>query len=213
MSCSATVKPSSKSRNVRPHPLVGLLLVVAWLGGCSRLPGRQEPLPWSLGERQALYELQSWHWQGRIGVHTEADAWQANLDWEHERDQDRLRLSGPLSQGMVSIVLQKDLMYINEGGGVTHLSRDPESELYERLGFAVPLSSLRYWMLGVPEPNRDFTPLPEGGAVGGGFSQSGWILRTEDYVLVGNRNLPRKMSIQRAGVKLKLVADHWEIRS
>lgn len=188
------------------------LLMVALLPGCALFREANPLPPVSSAAKQALYTLQSWRMDGRIGVQTTADAWQANLFWEHDPDQDRLRITGPLSQGMVSIVLQKDLIYINEGHGETRLSRDPDALLRERLGFAVPLSSLRYWMLGVPDPALAYTPVR--GETGGpeGFQQSGWAVQLDRYMDAGSHAVPQKLRVQGSGVKLKIIADHWEIK-
>ncbi len=184
------------------------ILVVALLPGCALF--REVPvLP---GAQQDLYGLQAWRMDGRVGVQTPEDAWQANLFWEHEAHQDRLRISGPLSQGMVSIILQKDLLYINEGNGVTRLSRDPDALLRERLGFVVPLSSLRYWILGVPDPAFAYTAIPGQNGAAGGFQQSGWTVEWDRHTLAGQYAVPQKLRVQGAGVKLKIIADHWEIK-
>jgi outer membrane lipoprotein LolB len=188
------------------------LALMAWLPGCALL--RTETVAPPVPENaQALYALKAWRLEGRIGVRTAEDAWQANLFWEHEAAQDRLRISGPLSQGMVSIVVQKDLLYINEGNGVTKLSRDPDAELRERLGFAVPLASLRYWMLGVPDPALPHRPLPASEGRAAGFWQAGWSVRVDGFTQLDNRALPQKLRVESddVSVKLKIVADTWNI--
>lgn len=186
---------------------LAVLLMV--LPGCALF--KSGPEPPLLGEaQQSLYALKAWKVEGRIGVQATQDAWQADLHWEHEPAQDRLRLSGPLSQGMVSIVLQKDLIYINEGQGVSRLSHDPDALLRERLGFTVPLPSLRYWILGVPDPAQEYASLPSEGGASPGFRQAGWAVRVDRYTNVGNLVLPQKLGIQGNGVRLKIIADHWE---
>lgn len=155
--------------------------------------------------------IKAWSMDGRIGVQASERAWQANLYWEHDPAQDRLRISGPLSQGLVSIVVQKDLIFVNEGNGVTSLSRDPDSMLRQRLGFSVPLSSLRYWIMGIPDPgspsNRAHTD-----DRGDDFEQADWLVSTDEMVKVAGWMLPRKLRVQGAGVKLKILADSWELK-
>jgi outer membrane lipoprotein LolB len=187
-----------------------LVLLLMALPGCAPFKGGPEA-PLLSDAQQSLYALKTWKVEGRIGVQAAQDAWQADLYWEHEPAQDRLRLSGPLSQGMVSIVLQKGLIYINEGQGVSRLSHDPDALLRERLGFTVPLPSLRYWMLGVPDPGQEYTLLPGEGGAPPGFRQAGWAVRMDHYANVGNVVLPQKLGIQGDKVRLKIIADHWEI--
>lgn len=184
-----------------------LLLSGVLLAGCATV--NTVPQPVVLPDSPA--SIRAWSVDGRIGVQTVDQAWQANLYWEHSPEQDRLRISGPLSQGLVSIVVQKDLIYVNEGNGMTQLSRDPDAMLRQRLGFAVPLTSLRYWMLGVPDPDRSSRAVP-GGEDGGGFEQAGWQIFPAALASVDGWMLPRKLRAQGAGVKLKILADDWQLR-
>ena len=187
------------------------LLLFALLPGCALLQKPPAPTPSTDAVRQALYALKTWSMEGRIGAQTREDAWQANLHWEHDPAQDRLRISGPFSQGTVSIVLQKDLILINEGQGVAQLSRDPETALRERLGFNVPLASLRHWILGLPDPGQQYLPMPMGDGSISGFRQLGWTVSLDQFISVGAHSVPRKLRAQGSGVKLKIIADHWEI--
>jgi outer membrane lipoprotein LolB len=189
-----------------------VFVLVASLTGCAVF--KKEPPRPALAPKaeEKNYDLKVWQLEGRIGVQTANDAWQANLFWEHDAEQDRLRVSGPFSQGMVSIILQKDLIYVNEGDGVTELSRDPDAMLKDRLGFAVPLSSLRYWIVGLPDPNETHTPVyGESGSLLG-FRQSGWTLQFQNYMNVGDRVMPQKIAIQGPDVRLKLIADSWRVK-
>ena len=159
-----------------------------------------------------LYALKVWRLEGRVGVQTAKNAWHANLFWDHEADQDRLRISGPLSQGLLSIIVQKDLIYVSDGSGKGEMSRDPVALLERRLGFAVPLSSLRYWVLGVPDPVETFVTEVADANSSRRFLQKGWLLDVERLVKVGRFSVPQKVLIQGGGVKLKLIADYWEIK-
>jgi outer membrane lipoprotein LolB len=188
---------------IYPALLAGILALhgCAWFG-----KGQQPTLP-SQPAKQALLALKTWKLEGRIGVQTREDGWSANLFWEHEGGQERLRISGPFSQGMVSIIVQKDLIYINEGHGAAQSSTDPEALLQARLGFAVPLRSLRYWVLGAPNPETPFTPL-----TGAGFAQEGWRLAFQEFIQQDGLELPRKFSVANPSVKLKLIVDAWSVK-
>jgi len=111
------------------------------------------------------------------------------------------------NQGLVSIVVQKDLIYVNEGDGVTTLSRDPDAMLRQRLGFAIPLTSLRYWVLGVSDPDEASVSLSKAG-----FRQLGWEVVVDELTPVSGWNLPQKLRVQGAGVRLKILADTWDVK-
>lgn len=190
--------------------LLVTFVLVAGLNGCTLLQ-KQVAIPGISQTQQPLYELKAWRLDGRVGVQTPKEGWSAHLFWEHEGRQDRLRLSGPFSQGAVSIILQDDLIYINEGNGKVEISHDPDAALRERLGFAVPLYSLRYWVLGLPSPGEEHVETPHEGGGSWGFSQQGWVLVFERYLNVREWVLPQKATIRGNEVKLKLIADDWVI--
>lgn len=181
--------------------------LVIWLAGCAGM----RPVPES--QRAASpSDIKVWKLEGRIAVKTANDGWTANLIWEHDPLQDRLRISGPFSQGLLSIVVQDDLIHVNEGNGVEQTSRDPDALLRERLGFAVPLRSLRYWVTGVPAPEAEHVQVPNEAGGARRFSQQGWNLAYEKFFQVGAYQLPQKASINGHDVRLKLIADDWLIK-
>ncbi|QXP84124.1 lipoprotein insertase outer membrane protein LolB [Methylococcus sp. Mc7] len=184
-----------------------VLSTAAGLQGCAPMQARP-----AVPGVARLASLERWRLEGRVAVQTADDAWQASLSWDHDGRQDRLRLSGPLNQGTVSIVLQDDLILVNEGNGNERISRDPEGLLKEKLGFSIPLRSLRYWVLGVSAPGEasEETELYPDGRLKH-FRQAEWSLDYERYRSWGQFTLPQKVLIQGRSLKLKLFADEWTV--
>ena len=194
-----------------------VLLACAWLAAAAGLaacaPFAGKPAAPAAASRQGLYRLAAWKLEGRIGAKMGEEGWNANLFWEHEGGQDRLRISGPFSQGAVSIIVQSDLVYVNEGGGVVSSSRDPGEWLKKRLGFAVPLRSLRYWVLGLPAPDAEYTMAAEAAGGLAGFEQQGWAMAFDGFDTAGGYAVPKKMTFQGGAVRLKLIADEWVLKT
>lgn len=162
--------------------------------------------------QERIAALTHWRLEGRISVQTATEGFQANLFWEHEKQQDRVRVSGPFSQGAYSIVLQDDLIFIRDSNGHTKSSRNAPLLLRQELGVAVPLSSLRYWVLGVSEPSA--TPADARYAESGQLwqlRQNGWSLDFQNFVQVRDFLLPQKLAAQGRDIKLKLFIDDWII--
>jgi len=186
-----------------------LLSIGMGLQGCTGVQTRPAAV-----DAAHLAGLERWRLEGRIAVQTPDDAWQASLAWEHDGRQDRLLVSGPLNQGTVSIVLQDDLILINEGNGNERISRDPDALLKEKLGFSIPLQSLRYWVLGVSAPgeaSEEMDLYPDGRLKH--LKQAEWSLDYERYRDWDRLVLPQKILIQGRSLKLKLFADEWTVGS
>ena len=185
-----------------------LLSALCLVGACAvRFPvmiGEKPVQPVTADCR--VCEVEVWTLEGRVAVQSGQDGWSANLHWEHDHAQDRVRISGPFSQGAVSIVLQDDLIYINEGNGKTEVSRDPDSALRERVGFPVPLRSLRYWLLGVPARRQESAV-----TTGEGFVQQGWTLSYSGAYQADGFSLPARTVANNEHARLKLVVDSWAV--
>jgi len=81
-----------------------------------------------------------------------------------------------------------------------------------RLGFEPPVRSLRYWLLGVPDPAAPTQP-PVTPA--GQFEQNGWrvtVAESKPMVTAGGVvSLPRRVTLERPPVRLRVVVDTWKL--
>jgi len=198
-------------RNKLLVPVCGLL-IIAGLSGCATFFGAGQT-PRLTQFQEKLYAVKNWTLDGRIAVKAGKEGWNANLFWEHDGSQERLRIYGPFNQGAVSIILQNNRVYINEGNGNVTSSPDPDDLLKIRLGFSVPLSSLRFWLLGIPAPDSEYRAQldDKGGLIG--FEQQAWVLGFENFENVGNFVMPKKMTVQGNQVRLRLVVDEWVFKN
>ncbi|MDD1612399.1 MAG: lipoprotein insertase outer membrane protein LolB [Methylococcaceae bacterium] len=173
------------------------------LPACTLFTTAPPEVSYSRAANQALYRLDPWSLEGRVALTGERDSWTADLTWAHQRDDEQIRLSGPFGQGAVMIHLAGNLVTVDQGDGKLESSDDPEEFIDRQLGMFVPVTSLRYWVLGLPEPDLHFEE------VSGGFRQSGWTVAFQSLQPVGQLLLPRKMSVTNDRVKLKLIIDQW----
>jgi len=179
--------------------------LAAALPGCALFAPAPPEIAYTKTANQALYRLEPWSLEGRVALSGARDSWTADLAWAHRQDDEHIKLSGPLGQGAVLIHLAGNVVTVDQGGGKVESSGDPEGFINQQLGMFVPVTSLRYWVLGLPEPDLDFED------VGGGFRQAGWTVAFQSMQPVGTLHLPRKMSVANDRVKLKLIIDQWNL--
>lgn len=187
--------------------LLGASLIL--LAGCASVG---PPAAGRATRNAELVALSHWRLDGRIAVQSSTDAFQAGLVWEHEGRQDRVQVSGPLSQGAYSIVLQDKLILIRDNSGNVRTSRNPAALLRQELGVAVPLASLRYWVLGVADPGGA-APIPVYDDQGRlqQLRQADWVLSYLGFVSAADYELPQKLLAESRDIKLKLIVDDWSI--
>ena len=189
---------------------LALAAALAGLAGCHAMPTRPVAGP-DAGERSAITALATWQATGRVAVRAGSDGFSANFDWQEAAGRGELGVRGPFGAGAVRIRRSDERIVIESGGAAPIEVAAPfealEPELVARLGFALPLEPLRYWMLGVPAPGRP----ADGG--GGEFRQDGWQITVGDYVPVAGAPgpLPARVTLRRDATRIRVVVDRWRV--
>lgn len=177
---------------------------VLLLSACISVP----PVPegtYSKSAREHLYKVQDWHLEGRLAITAPKDSWSASIEWRHQPGKENIKLSGPLGQGAVLIELSGGVVKIDRGGGNVQTSAQPEQFINQQLGKFVPLQSLRFWAVGLPESGQDFQETADG------FVQDGWLVAYKEMQKAGAEMMPHKLAVSDGQVKLKLIIDQWDL--
>ena len=172
------------------------------LSACSTVPVEPE-VHYSKIAREHLYKLEQWSFEGRLALTGKNDNWQANINWGHRPDDEKIKLSGPWGQGATVIQLTGDLVTIDRGDDQVQSSTRPQEFINQQLGMFVPVQSLRYWVIGLPEPTSAFVETATG------FRQAGWFVEYKQMQSVDDQSMPRKITVTNEQVKLKLIIDQW----
>ena len=181
---------------------LGWWCFVLMLSACSTAPVEPE-IHYSKIAREHLYKLEQWTFEGRLALTGKNDAWSASINWGHKPDDDKIKLSGPLGQGATVIQLTGELVTIDRGDGQPQSSTQPQAFINQQLGMFVPVRSLRYWVVGLPEPTSAYVE------TGTGFRQAGWFIEYKQMQPADDQSMPRKITVTNEQVKLKLFIDQW----
>jgi outer membrane lipoprotein LolB len=189
-----------------------LLLLVLALAGCAAAPplAPADASAWP-ARREALQALPSWALDGRVAVATSAEGWSASLDWRQQGERSELNVRGPFGAGAARVTVKGRSVRIEDGHGAVVETLDDDPEFAARLGAPLPVTHLRYWVLGVPAPGE---PAQETlGQDGRLFSlaQSGWRVRYDEYATGAGGDLPRRVVAEREDVRVKLVVERWHV--
>ena len=172
------------------------------LSGCTTVPVEPE-VHYATTVREPLYKLEQWSFEGRLALTGKNDSWSASINWGHRPDDEKIKLSGPLGQGATVIQLTGDRVTIDRGDEKPQSSTQPEAFINQQLGMFVPVRSLRYWVIGLPEPGSAFV------VTATGFKQAGWLVDYKQMQSVDNQSMPHKITVTNEQVKLKLIIDLW----
>ena len=155
--------------------------------------------------RQQRVQFQKWRLQGRLLIKSD-DVLTANIQWQHDGDIDILRLSGALGVGAMLIELSENEIVLNNGRGERLVSQDIDAFIAQQIGFAVPITALRQWVLGEYLPGVSVAQLENG------FRQLGWHVTYNEYMDTSVGVMPHKIKVTKEEIKLQLIIDQWEIQ-
>jgi outer membrane lipoprotein LolB len=190
------------------------IAVLVTLAACRTVPtaapGAAPPAPPWDQRRPQLQARELFTLRGRVAVATGEQGFNASLRWTQDGRNSAVTLAGPFGMGGFEIDADgPDLDVITPSG--EHIASDAaRSELKSHLGFEPPITSLRYWVLGVPDPAQPSTEtLDQAHQRLTGLAQDGWQINYTSYVAVGDEWLPSRLTLERASVRVRLLVDAW----
>jgi outer membrane lipoprotein LolB len=182
------------------------------LAGCRTTPiAFPAAPPWEV-RRAQLQAREHFELRGRVAVSTGHDGFNANLHWLQQGPHSQLTLEGPLGAGGVQVSASGSELQIVAANGARLDSDAAHAELSARLGFDPPLASLRYWVLGVPDPAQPGTEeIDQAQQRLRGLTQAGWHIEYAQYAVSGTEWLPSRLVLQRESVRVRLLAEDWQL--
>ena len=186
------------------HIRVLNLLLLLVLAGCSSIKTYDAKLGQELSQQQKL-DIQQWQMQGRLLIKSE-DVLTANIQWRHNKEKDVLKLSGALGLGAMLIELSEHEIVLYNAQGNKLSSRDVDTFIAQQIGFVVPITALRQWVIGAYLQNVPVQKLENG------FQQLGWRIVYDEYMRTNAGIMPRRIKVTKEQIKLKLIVDRWEIQ-
>jgi outer membrane lipoprotein LolB len=189
----------------------GLSLVLLALAGCATTPESVDLPPidsWEV-RNQVLGDIQDWEFKGRIAVKAGDDGFNGKFNWTQTGAAFRATVGGPLGMGTVRIEGDGRTVVLTDKEGESTVLQDAEAELYWRYGWTIPIASLRFWALGIPDPaDPAVTELDEDGRLAR-LQQRGWSVEISRYREGGGQQMPRILSATNPDTRVRMVIDRW----
>lgn len=182
------------------------------LAACRTAPPTLPPgTSWEV-RRPELQARDHFQLTGRVAVAAGGEGFNANLRWTQDGARSQLTLEGPLGVGGAQVTASgADLTLVTSRG--EHIdSEAAHAALATRLGFDPPLASLRYWVLGVPDPSQPASEsLDPAQQRLSSLTQDGWRVDYQGYASADGQALPARLTLQRDSVRVRLFVDNWQL--
>ena len=195
-------------RNSRPATLIAALLLAA---GCTTSPDTIDlPQIGSWQDRNAILgDIRDWQFRGRIAVKAGDEGFNGKFNWTQDGDAFNASVGGPLGVGTVRIEGDGRSVTLTDNDGVETRLDDVEQELRRRYGWTIPVDSLRFWALGIPDPGAPgVTELDTEGRLAR-LEQSNWIVQISRYQEAGGQSMPRILTATSRDTRVRMVIDRW----
>ncbi len=174
------------------------------------IPASPDNAAWQ-AHRQALLALDNWQARGRIAVRAGEQGWSAGFDWRQAGGDYRIRLRGPFGQGALELEGDATGVWLTRPGQPAVFTTDPESLLEQETGWRLPVAGMDHWLRGLPDDGDDAVLQLDVDGRLAILDQRGWRIRYQAYRDVGGYALPKRLVLQRDGLRIKVLVDSWEL--
>jgi len=204
--CGGT-RRCSVSKPWRASALAGSALLLAACAATLRAPPVQ---PWMM-RVGALRAIEDFTFSGRLAVSHDNEGFSAGMRWTQHGADASIDLSAPLGFGAAHIEQQADVLNVTTSRGEALTSEGARAQLRSTLGFDPPIASLRYWLLGASDPGSAAQESLDDQQRLTQLRQDGWEVDYKEYVWTQRQWLPRRLTLQRDALHLRLVVNDWRL--
>ena len=163
--------------------------------------------------RAAIEAVDTWEARGRIALKMPGASGQGSFTWLQTGNRTLLRVAGPFGAEAREIRWEPERLTVLSGQGevaVDYAGPDAaERFLQEQLGWSLPVANARRWLLGLAGLDSPAIETLDGAGLLASLAQDGWQISFDEYRPEGGIVLPRKLVMQSAAGRIRLVIDQW----
>lgn len=189
-------------------------LTLLLIAGCASGPVKLNP-----PERQTVYEgfkrtqkqLEYWQMHARFSFRVDKRVHSGTIRWVNNAKSYAIKFTGPMDQGAVILTSDGKTVTLTDSQGFEGSATTPEAMLSRYTEYELPVSNLKYWVIGLPTPysTPQITLNPQGYPIA--MQQDNWHIEYQYYRDVGDYLLPRKIIITHPTLSIKLSIYNWQV--
>lgn len=210
-------------RRLFKSKIFAIMIMVIGLVACVRnVPNERVPLNQAMTweERQAqLQKVKTWQLQGVMAYRTlatdtngiPANAGNVSFTWNQRANSDYdMHFYGAFGLGHTALRGNPKMVYLTLPNGSSYFAMNPEQLLKSHANLNLPVSSLHYWIRGLPEPMAAswmrfdrYKHLAE-------LKQEDWVVTFSEYTAVNGQDLPGILVLTHPNYYVKIVIRNWQ---
>lgn len=182
------------------------------VSGCSfiqHLPPSETSSAESVAQTPAKFP-DVWTIRGRISVINEQENWYAKFNWAQKKEDFQISFTGPLGETelQVSQIAQNIRL---KTPSYERSSNDLEQLIFLETGWKFPLTSLRYWSHGMPDPDTGSQIKYNEQQQITDIYQAGWHIQYPKRMRIDQYWLPKKIIVTEQNIKIKIIISSWHL--
>jgi outer membrane lipoprotein LolB len=152
-------------------------------------------------------ELQRWQATGRIGISSERQSGSGGFVWLQQDATSQLQIRGPVGVGSLSLSLDATGLSIQGTDGEHYAADAALTEIQSRLGAPLPVTQLRYWLLGLAAPGEHRWVNAQTSVL----QQDEWQITYEQWSRREQLRLPVRLVLTQDSVRITVVVQNWQL--
>ena len=191
-----------------------LALAVLVLTACAARPPAPvvEDPPGAFEAHRALVQtLDPWSLTGRLALDTDGQQWHTNMRWRQSGEAFDIRLFGPFGRDAGHVQGDEHGAMLRSSDGERFAADDVDRLVADGLGWRLPVSGMRYWVTGLPEPGTPYQPQYDDAGRLARLEQSGWTVEFQRYRNSPAPALPDRLELTYGDIRLRVLVDQWSV--
>lgn len=195
--------------------LLHIILLCSLLTACFQknlpLATDDSSIGWTK-RKQSLESLSHWTLRGKAAFQSNKEAGSASFEWQQQQDRFSFAAFSPLGNEEFRLQGNQSLATLQLANGKHYDAANSDELLLRTLGFALPLSSLSYWIRGIPNPHLPAKTTFDASNRLSQLQQANWQVDFMSYTTISGIDLPRLISMRSSSYKTKVVVYQWQIQ-
>jgi len=194
--------------------ITGVLLFTILAAGCSVSPPTQVEMPLPQNEREAkIQQLSQFSIDASISVKAPSDSVTGSLQWQQQGEHYRAAMSSVIGLSIFELETTATGARVI-ADGKTHYGENAAELLNYLSGWSLPIEDMPLWIRGLPSHNSQHLQRDSLGRLQSftliDSQQRQWQVTYTDF-FADSLSLPRKITLQSADSRLKLVIREWTL--
>lgn len=201
---------------VRTHNKIVIFICLSFLlSACfqKNLPIAQENQTIDWAKRsQRLQALTNWQVTGKAAFQSSRESGSASFEWQQDHAQFIFSAFTPIGSEAFRLTGNDKEAVLSLPDGKKYASPNTEELFLRTVGVAMPLSSLHYWIRGLPDPNYPASSSYDKSNRLAQLQQANWQVNYQSYTNIAGLDLPRFVILTSSLYKAKVMIYNWKLK-